>query len=100
MDYNVDDFIAYHNSKHKYYCEAIVLPDGRVTYSEPSHVIKLETLWGVPLKEVYEGGPTRDKLWSIIPNSASPIHWLSEALNCVVLCMTLSSFLQTTQKLK
>ena len=85
MDYNADDFIAYHNSKYICYCEVIIFPDGRVTYANPSHLIKLETIWGVPLEEVYEGGPTRDKLWDSIPSSASPLHWLSEELNCVVL---------------
>lgn len=85
MEYSVDEFISYHNSKYINYCEAIILPDGHITYSEPSHVHKLQMIWGVPLTELYCGGETRDKLWKSMPQSASPVHWLSEELNCVVL---------------
>ena len=85
MEYSVDEFISYHNSKYRNYCEAIILPDGQITYSEPSHVYKLQMIWGVPKEELYCGGKMRDKLWEIIPQYASPVHWLSEELNCVVL---------------
>jgi len=85
MDYNIDDFIAYHNSKYINYCEAIILPDGHITYAEPSHVLKLQLIWGVPMEELYEGGFSRDLLWNSMPQFASPVYWLSEALNCVVL---------------
>lgn len=83
--YTVDEFIVHHNSKYRNYCEAIILPDGRIIYSVPSHIQKLQMLWGVPEGELYYGGEIRDELWERIPQSASPVHWLSEDLNCVVL---------------
>ena len=85
MDYQIDDFIKHHNSIHKYYCEAIIRPNGEITYAEPSHLMKLQIMWGVPLQELFDGGPKRDELSNRIPPFASPVHWLAEVMNCVVL---------------
>lgn len=84
MDYNIDDFVVMHNNKHKYYCEAIIRPNGQITYAEPSHLMKLQTIWGVPAEQLYDGGPVRDKLAAMMPRLASPVHWLAEVLNCVI----------------
>jgi len=85
MDYDINEFITHHNSIHKYYCEAIIRPNGQITYAEPSHLMKLQEMWGVPVNQLFDGGPIRDKLAKEMPQTASPVHWLAEILNCVVL---------------
>ena len=85
MDYNVDEFVEHHNGIHKCYCEAIVRPNGQITYAEPSHLMKLQEMWGVPKEQLFTGGKMRDRLCSEMPMTASPVHWLSEVLNCVIL---------------
>ena len=82
---NIDDFIPAHNEKYTAYCEAILFADGTIMYAEPSHLYALQMIYGVPYEELYEGGPARDNLFEKMPPSASPVHWLSEVVNCVVL---------------
>ncbi len=82
---NIDDFIKQHNQQYINYCEAIIHSNGSITYAEPSHLLKLQLMWGVPENELFDGGPIRDKLYKEMPQYASPVHWLSETLNCIVL---------------
>ncbi len=81
---NIEEFIVEHKKHNHNYCEIIVEPDGSIVYAHPSHLMKLEQLWGVPDKELFETGPIRTKLYSEMSMSVSPLHWLSETLQCVV----------------
>ncbi len=85
MLYTPRDFVKVHKEKYINYCEVLILPDGTVTYAEPSHIYKLEMLWGVPFEELFDGGPHREQLMLTMPRLASPIHWLCEDLNVVSL---------------
>ena len=84
MKDSIDLFIENHNKTYVYYFEAIILPNGLIEYSVPSHSYKLEMLWGVPEDELYGGGPKKDELRRTMPLTASPIHWLCNKVNCVV----------------
>ena len=82
---NIDEFIEKHNQQYTNYCEAIIHSNGNIAYAEPSHLLKLQLMWGVPKNELFDGGPIRDKLYEQMPQCASPVHWLAEILNCVVI---------------
>jgi hypothetical protein len=82
---DINDFILSHNEKYIAYCEAILRADGTILYAEPSHLYALQMIYGIPYEELFEGGPLKDKLFEEMPQIASPVHWLSEVLNCVVL---------------
>lgn len=84
MEYDIDAFVAQHKAVHTNYCEIIILANGQITYAEPSHLMKLQTIWGVPTDQLFDGGDMRDRLCKEMPPTASPVHWLSEVLNCVV----------------
>ena len=61
-----DDFIIQH--KYKYYCEAVIAPNGDIEYAEPSHLCKL----------IKVSDKSKDELNLMIPTRASPIEWLIE----------------------
>lgn len=68
---NIEDFIKEH--KHICYCEAIIYPDGDITYAVPSHQQALIKITG----------KTIDGLWDIIPQTASPNKWLIDYTKCI-----------------
>lgn len=55
------------------YLEAIIEPSGEVHYAVPSHVEKLIKLSGEPKEAIY----------TKMPGTASPLHWLLEYTGCV-----------------
>ncbi len=79
----IQAFIQEHNNQYIHYFEAIILPNGNVEYAIPSHLYKLEELWGVPKKEWYDGGINRDRLFESMPMHVSPVHWLCADLHCI-----------------
>lgn len=81
---SVDKFILEHKKQYINYCEVVIKPNGIVEYAIPSHLYKLEALWGVPEEEWYDGGPHRFELMSKMPISCSPVHWLCGDLRCIV----------------
>ena len=70
---NVNDFIKQH--EYKNYCEAIVYPNGDIEYAEQGHVNKLIEITGLPRCVINE----------LMPNNASPLHWLTEYTKCIPL---------------
>lgn len=80
----LDEFIVLHKANHINYCEIVVKPNGRVEYAIPSHLSKLEQIWGVPDEELFDNGPIRRSLYNEMPMTVSPIHWLSGDLRCIV----------------
>ena len=69
----VEDFIKQHT--HYYYCEAILYPDGTISYVKPSHTETLIRATGMTHKEVYEE----------MPITAHAIHWLLDKTRCVAI---------------
>lgn len=61
---DVDTFIKEHSDIN--YCEAIILKDGRIVDSVPSHIYKLVELTGKTKSEINE----------LMPMFASPLDWL------------------------
>lgn len=68
---NIDDFI--NNHTYINYCEAIIYPDGDITYASPSHTRAL----------IHITGRTEDDIYNEMPITESPIHWLTEYTGCV-----------------
>lgn len=71
---NIDSFIQ--NHVHDSYCEAILFDDGTISYAIPSHN---EMLIRIALER---DNITRNELDKAMPIEASPVHWLTEYLNC------------------
>ena len=67
----VEDFIKQHN--HVQYCEAILYPDGTISYVKPSHTETLIRATGMTHKEVYEE----------MPITANIMSWLLDKTRCV-----------------
>lgn len=68
---NIDKFIKEH--KHLYYCEAIIYPNGDITYAVPSHQEALISITG----------KDRSYLMDIMPISAAPTQWLIDYTGCI-----------------
>ena len=68
---NVQDYIKQHT--YKDYCEAIIYPNGNIEDAERGHVYKLMDFTG----------KSKAVLNKIIPNSASPIHYLVGYTGCI-----------------
>lgn len=80
----IDTFIKNHLNTYINYCEALILPDGEISYAVPSHVYALQKLWGIPENELYDiSTPKQQELALKMPLTASPLHWLCEDLNIV-----------------
>lgn len=80
LEYNIKDdnsslskeeFVKTNNDKA--YCEIIILPNGRITNINPSHIFKLIELTG----------EKREELDQKMPMQASVISWLVDYTNCV-----------------
>ena len=69
----VEDFIKQHN--HIQYCEAILYPDGTISYVKPSHTETLIRATGMTHKEVYEE----------MPVTANVMSWLLDKTRCVAI---------------
>ncbi len=69
----VEDFIKQHN--HIQYCEAILYPDGTISYVKPSHTETLIRATGMTHKEVYEE----------IPIATNVMSWLLDKTRCVAI---------------
>ena len=69
----VEDFIKQHT--HYYYCEAILYPDGTISYVKPSHTETLIRATGMTHKEVYEEMPVTTNVMS----------WLLDKTRCVAI---------------
>lgn len=69
----VEDFIKQHN--HIQYCEAILYPDGTISYVKPSHTETLIRATGMTHKEVYEE----------MPITANVMSWLLDKTRCVAI---------------
>ena len=70
----VEDFIKQHT--HYYYCEAILYPDGTISYVKPSHTETLIRATGMTHKEVYEEMPV---------TTPSVMLWLLDKTRCVAI---------------
>lgn len=70
---DVDEFITNHN--YICYCEALIHPDGSVSYAVPSHELALVKCTGLSLSEVSD----------IIPLYADVGSWLVGYTGCVLL---------------
>ena len=70
----VEDFIKQHN--HIQYCEAILYPDGTISYVKPSHIETLIRATGMTHKEVYEEMPV---------TTPSVMSWLLDKTRCVAI---------------
>ena len=70
----VEDFIKQHN--HIQYCEAILYPDGTISYVKPSHTETLIRATGMTHKEVYEEMPV---------TTSSVMLWLLDKTRCVAI---------------
>lgn len=69
----IEQFIKEHT--HINYCECIILPDGKITYAVPSHVMRLIEYTGLSPTVIY----------SLMPNDAIPIKWLVEFTKCIAI---------------
>ena len=69
----VEDFIKQHN--HIQYCEAILYPDGTISYVKPSHTETLIRATGMTHKEVYEE----------MPVTANVMSWLLDKTRCIAI---------------
>lgn len=69
----VEDFIKQHN--HIQYCEAILYPNGTISYVKPSHTETLIRATGMTHKEVYEE----------MPVTANVMSWLLDKTRCVAI---------------
>lgn len=67
------EFIEQYKSQWINYCEVIIMPSGSIILAQPSHSERLIHITGI----------NRDELYSMIPISASPIHWLLEYTGCM-----------------
>lgn len=67
----IDDFIKKHT--HINYCEAIIYPDGDITYAAPSHQQALISITGKSM----------DNLFEIMAVSAAPTEWLIDYTGCI-----------------
>lgn len=63
--------------KHYGWREAIIFPDGDIRFAQPSHLQIMERIY----KKAH--GCTTDELYVIMPESASPIMWLTEYTGCI-----------------
>lgn len=70
----VEDFIKQHN--HIQYCEAILYPDGTISYVKPSHTETLIRATGMTHKEVYEEMPV---------TTPGVMSWLLDKTRCVAI---------------
>ena len=70
----VEDFIKQHT--HYYYCEAILYPDGTISYVKPSHTETLIRATGMTHKEVYEEMPV---------TTPNVMLWLLDKTRCVAI---------------
>lgn len=61
-----EEFIKQH--EHTNYCEALIAPNGDISYSEPSHVYALMNIADEP----------KEELDDMIPTRAAPLEWLIE----------------------
>lgn len=73
--YSITDFIIKHNSRGDFFCEAIISPDGKICFAEPSYQEVLIALTG----------EERESLYLEMPISASPLFWLVEKTKCVAI---------------
>lgn len=67
----IDDFIENHSFIN--YCEAIIFPDGDISYACPSHQNAILNFLNMSVEEAMD----------IIPMCASPIHWLVDKSGCI-----------------
>lgn len=70
---DIDSFIEKYKDQINY-CEALILPDGQITWAVPSHQMALASLSSRSFEE----------LSNDIPLNASPTHYLSEMMNVVL----------------
>lgn len=70
---NVEDFIKQHT--HTGYCEAIILPNGDIHYAVDGHTNDLIRVANKPKRVINK----------IMPQNASPLHWLVCYTKCVSL---------------
>jgi hypothetical protein len=70
---NVKDYIKQHN--HIAYCEALIFPNGEIIDARPSHVEALIR------QTICDHSLTREQISEMMPNNASPLHWLIDRYN-------------------
>ena len=67
----IDEFIKKHDFIN--YCEAIVFPDGDISYACPSHQMAILNYLNLSMEDAM----------NIMPMCASPIHWLVDKSGCI-----------------
>lgn len=98
---DIQDWIEEHNKKYTNYCEAIILPNGSITYAIPSHQIRLKELKGVPYRPLSNKRTKKEiDLWKEIPFEADVCSWLCEDLNTISVwynwCVTPINYTQSS----
>lgn len=69
----VEEYIKQHTDIN--YCEALIFPNGDIIDARPSHI---ETL----IKQIIcDFSLSREQLAEMIPNNASPLHWIIDRYN-------------------
>lgn len=84
--FSVDDYIKQH--KEICYCEAIILPDGKIADARPSHIYKLIEL----------SNKTKDEIDKLMPMFASPLEWLVSYTGCIAVWYNSFIFVSITDK--
>lgn len=67
----IDEFVS--NHKHINYCEAVIYPDGCITYAVPSHQQALIKIANLSMEELDE----------LMPMTAGSIEWLTDYTMCI-----------------
>lgn len=81
---DIQEWIDSHNKQYTNYCEAIILPNGSITYAIPSHQIRLRELKGVPYNPLSNKRSKEEiALLKEIPFEADVCEWLCEDLKTI-----------------
>lgn len=70
---NIEDFIE--NHKHIRYCEAIIYPDGRIGYVNPSHLYSM-------MREIH---PDTNVVYEMMPVCEIPLYWSVNKSQCIAI---------------
>lgn len=87
-----DNFIKYHMSKYKNYCEAIIFPKGSIIYAVPSHSNMLLDIYAA--KNKYP----RENIWDYISVEDYCLDWILQQTQCVAVWYDHFAFHDLTEK--
>lgn len=87
---NIDDFIKNHNRYR--YCEAIIFPDGDISYAVPCHQNALMRAININTQKEIE------ELWLSIPNDANIVEFLIEKTKCIAIWYQFYAMIECTKE--